>query len=75
MAFLIPPAFEADFPCDLRGATVREVVQPRARQASIPNEHEWGTILPKLMFALQLAVAATVARGTIIALFAWTQSV
>jgi hypothetical protein len=75
MEFLIPPAFGSDFPFDFPRATFGEVVQPRARQASIPNEHEWSTSLPKLMVALQLTVAATVARGTSLALFAWTQSV
>lgn len=55
MAFLIASAFVADLP----RATFGEVVQRRARQASIPNEHEWSMIIAKLMFALQLAVAAT----------------
>ena len=73
MAFLSPSAFgaDSDFPFDLPRATFGEEVQPRARQASIPNEHEWSTIIPKLMFARQLAVAA---RGAILALFAWIQS-
>jgi hypothetical protein len=76
MAFLSPSAFgaDSDFPFDLPRATFGEEVQRRARRASTPNEHEWSTIIPKLMFALQLAVAATVARGAILALFAWTRS-
>jgi hypothetical protein len=76
MAFLSPSAFgaDSDFPFDLPRATFGEEVQRRARQASTPNEHESSTIIPKLMFALQLAVTATVARGAILALFAWTRS-
>ena len=70
MAHLLPPAFGADLP----RATVGEGVQSHARPASLPDELDLSKVKPILMFALQLAVSATVAAGTILALFAWTQS-